>query len=325
MIHCWEHTQEIEDATGDDKFDGTCQNFYGGTQFAPNIPPLGTFFGRACVDEQVDHDTVKDAIQHILDDDHESLLAVQIAVYEQLVDDIVEAAWQQCEDYLTCGDDFPNCDLVPGGQQQVCTPGSAAALCDLYVTAAAEDILLELQGGGDAQPNPSSPGSKFLAEDEVCDYVADFGETGGDDGGSDSGGPPADPFGDLDDLVACSPQTSCTLDAQLLWNVQASFNEFYDEGVSLTIGNSGTPCNVTGVIIGGLGTGEDSKKLADKFGFRNADVISKVEGINTNSETNTFAVVHDLETTTDPVTLTIKRRNGSTCTILNYTLTPTGY
>ena len=107
--------------------------------------------------------------------------------------------------------------------------------------------------------------------------------------------------------------------------MQQFFSVFYDEGVLLDIVSAGPyPCGgYAGVMVSGLNSGEDSKALADKFGIMNNDLITVVEGITLSSEANVEAALTDLSTTTDAVTLTIRRRGGTSCAASNYTITVT--
>jgi MYXO-CTERM domain-containing protein len=95
-----------------------------------------------------------------------------------------------------------------------------------------------------------------------------------DDTDEGGGGGMTDPFGDLQELIWCSPQTTCTIDAELLTNVDTNFYVFWDEGVTGELGTWAT--GVTGFKITGLDTGEDSKALLDAFDIRNNDVITHV-------------------------------------------------
>jgi hypothetical protein len=299
------------------------------------IPPSGDFGGRGCLfGGQTDHENVKSVIAAIADNSTGSLTQAEKDSYEGLVSEdvgwavnsnISRDALYACIAFLTCSQTY--CDIDPNvASKQACTLGSATALCEEYVQA---PLIAALDWAtGSAVPEYSVP-YNFSEEPGQCDYCPDAASTG--DGNctapADTTGEPADPFGDLDVLVACSPQTYCTVDAELIWNIQAHFDQFFTENVALAIGASGAPCNVTGAKISGLGNGEDSKELAMKFDLRNDDVITVVEGISITSATAAARVIHDLETTTDAITMRVRRRStsGMSCTTLNYTITPSGY
>ena len=134
----------------DGEFDDQCDNFHTTpATFNPPFPPIGQFVGRACTETQDEHNDIKSAI--------ESILALQTLnmddqdAYEGIVEGIIDALTEDCEDYLHGGSGFDDIHLGLAGDQ-ACTPGTAGDLCDEFVVGPANDALLELMGGGDEQP-----------------------------------------------------------------------------------------------------------------------------------------------------------------------------
>jgi hypothetical protein len=323
--HCWESeidTGDIQDNVSPmGAYDSTCTQYGGGTMWPP-LPTELTMPGRECFYPfaQDDHDLLKLAIAAKLDDDLGSLSQAETEDAEELLGRIAGEIAETCASWLTCGFRPGTCDLDgnPMNGDQSCTIASAESVCATYVLGIA-DSALDLQTGPQV-PVYSGTGQHTIESDN-CDFVPEFATTGGEPPGADDTGP----FGDITSLVSCSPQTSCTVDAELLWNIQLNFAEFYEEEIVLSIEASGSPCNTHGAKIIGLDSGEDAKALADELDLHNNDFITSVEGINLTSSANAFTVVEDLQTTTDAVSMTVKRASGMTCQTVNYTLTPINY
>ncbi|MBK8240013.1 MAG: hypothetical protein IPK74_31195 [Deltaproteobacteria bacterium] len=323
-VHCWEASVEssgIQDAIDPMGFyDQACTNFGGGALWAP-LPTDESLPGRACFDnDQSQHDLMKLAIELKLDGRLDELTPSESSEAETLMQRVADSVRQTCVSLLTCSYAPGTCDIRPDlAGDQSCTV-SLNSICSSYVLPLAE-ASLNLETGPDV---PTYSGSSTILIDyqhEDCEFIPDGLTTGQTIVLDDTG-----VFGDITSWVTCGPQTSCTVDQALMWNLAARFDQFYAEGVSLTFGNTGTPCNATGATISGLGPGEESKKLADAFDFRNGDVVTMVEGVSLSSASNASLIIDDLQSTTDPITLTIRRRtNSKSCQTLNYTLTLSGY
>jgi len=124
------------------------------------------------------------------------------------------------------------------------------------------------------------------------------------------------PFGDIEELVSCNPQTECDVEAELLSNISANFDVFDEEGVTLEIVDSTVSCG-PGAQIGGLDSGEDAKELADVFDFRNGDVIRVIESVTIDDLDDALVAVSSL--LEDPsTTIVISRPTQSGCDTLSY-------
>lgn len=326
FAHCWDTTTVVADSDSNGYFDSTCANFYGGAMSVPLPAPSESYAARACATEwshaaeqQADHDRVKEVIQAIADDTVGSLSIAQEESWDALRQSLADSAWNSCISHVT---GYPgHQDINPGlAGSQACTNDSAATLCTTYVFDVLNAALDLSNGASTAVPDYSGADAAWAPVGE-CNFEPEGLTTGEAYLADDTGA-----FGNIAANVACSPQTSCTVDQALIWEITTSFSEFYAEGVQLKIGSSGSPCNVTGAKISGLGAGEDAKALADAFDFRNNDYIQTVEGIALSTSANALQVVNDLQSTTDPITITIKRKMPSgTCSTLNYTITLDGY
>lgn len=148
-------------------------------------------------------------------------------------------------------------------------------------------------------------------------------ESGSTDGnsGADSSGGETSGFGDIDGRIECSSSTSCTVDASLLRDIADNFATFYAEGVFLQILPASTPCNTAGAVLSGLDAGDDAKALADAIGLRNGDIIALVEGIELSSMDKAADIIDDLSSSSDPISMTVKRRASNSCRSFNLTLT----
>jgi hypothetical protein len=189
---------------------------------------------------------------------------------------LAAAAFDICVDFLRNND----IDKNQAGNQY-CSELSAISLCDEYVQDPALDALGEI---------PSIPGGALpLYESTQVGVFTDcpehFPELGtegvGDDGGActedaDGGGDGADTttgsgggnvFGDLSSLIDCSPQTTCSFDTRLLFNVQANWETFYDDGVTLTM-----------VTITGVGSGVEIEGLSGDS-EKGADLLRRREAV----------------------------------------------
>ena len=61
------------------------------------------------------------------------------------------------------------------------------------------------------------------------------------------------------------------------------------------------------------------------MGLRNGDVITKVEGVSLANLAAAAAVVNDLQSSVDPITMTVRRKvTTNSCATLSYTITLTG-
>lgn len=318
-VHCWEYRVEhddIQDADEDNYYDSQCDNFHGGTMNAP-IPAQGVP-GRECLGFQGQsvHETIKAVIAAKLADDLESLSQAQIDTYNLFVFgggvySLVPEVTETCVNLLTCNKKY--CDIDEGATgTQACTLASAQGLCETYVESVAE-AALDLDTGPDV-PTYGVPDWKYynLIEDPECDYVAEETGTGGGGLDESGGGMQSDPFGDIDELVYCSPQTECTIEQELVDNIKLNSDVFADEGVGLTFGSWPEG---SGVKISGLSAGDYSKELADELDLRNNDVITHVNG--------TALTSGSLETLANELTsihfsgyveLTLERRASSTLT-----------
>lgn len=223
-VHCWEYRvehEDIQDEDDNDYYDSTCINKHNfGTMDAP-ISPNGVP-GRECLgfQGQSDHETIKAVIAAKLANDLESLSQSQIDTYEAFVFgggaslySLVDEVTDTCVNLLTCNKKF--CDIDPEvSGDQACTIASAQGLCATYVESLA-GAALDLETGSDV-PTYGVPDWKYynLVSDPECDYEPEAIGTGGGGGLDESGGGgmQSDPFGDLDELIACSPQTECKVE-----------------------------------------------------------------------------------------------------------------
>jgi hypothetical protein len=194
---------------------------------------------------------------------------------------------------------------------QVC----AGIVADMYAALVTNETCV-LQPGGEV--------AHELGPLETCHHQPVFYGFGTDAVDYCDGEPGADemadpPFGDIQALVSCNPQTSCEVDRQLLRNIQSSFSVFLDEEVTLDIVDSMTQCG-PGAQIGGLDSGEDAKALADAFDVRNGDVIRQIASIYIEDVADAAAAVTSL--LQDPSTTIVIHRpqSGPGCDTLTYTI-----
>ncbi len=342
MKHCWEYSYVVADPNGDGDLEDSCTNRNAAEAMVVPIPGNGAFRGRACIEFQADHNRVKQVIAAAQSGSVAGLSAAQVAAWDELTQKIAADALDACISYATGGSDHDDINLgLPG--DQACTGSTAEAVC---TTAAYDAVLaafsLSDQGADIAIPSYAGVESGLVAQPE-CQFIPETtGEepTGGDptggpqsggDGGQ-SGGTGADVtgadeagmFGDLDDGVHCTG-TRCSVDMAVWSRILDHFSTFYDEGVTLVIGPTGAPCNAVGAKLGGLGNGEDANDLAVALGLRNGDVITKVEGVSLANLAAAAAVVNDLQSSVDPITMTVRRKvTTNSCATLSYTITLTG-
>lgn len=135
--------------------------------------------------------------------------------------------------------------------------------------------------------------------------------------GDEEGGVIED-FGDIDGSVTCSPATTCSVLAELRYNVEYNFHLFYDEGVVLTLGAHAT--GITGLQLSGVNAGEQSKKLFDAFNFVNGDVITHVNSVAVDSWVDVGMVLLGIDSTTTWA-ITVRRHAGTSWSTRNYVIT----
>lgn len=321
--HCWVSDHEIEDDDSDNKFDSECK--IEGTQTYIN-PPLmtgGQVSGEACTEDQDEHDAVKRAVE-LLDACGDLSGNPDVTVYQSFFPNLAADAFSKCEDFLRTQ------DVDPGtAGTQVCDEDTAETVCDQWVKTPMEVDLGTI---------PSEPGGKLpiyeAAKTDTFSQCPEFfpelgtgeiGGTGGQctetaDGGDDTTGAMADPpWGDLSNLISCSPQTYCTVERELLNNIQKNWYVFYDDGVSLsyvTISGLGT-----GVQIDGIDANEDSEELlTDYFGIMNDDVITHVNSVALDSEADLVSVLNAIPLQSG-WSITVRRWTGFKWKTLNYYVT----
>lgn len=335
-LHCWSIAYEYPPAGGN--LDGSCVDRGSNEGIFVPIPVSGIATGRACIDFQADHELVKQVLQAAEAGSVASLSAAQKTAWAALAGDLVDSAHSRCVTYVTGGPSHDDIDPGTAGDQS-CTDVSASAICDLAVSVPlAASLSLTEQGADIAIPEyagveyglVAQPECEFLPETTgdvdptggpQTDPTADDGPVRTDGGSADtSGGGDGGMFGDIGEGVQCSG-TQCSIDMSVWASIINNFDTFYDEGVTLVIGPSGAPCNATGAKIGGLSNGEASAELAAALGLRNGDVITRVEGISLVDLGKAAAVVNDLQSTVDPISMTVRRKtSASACTTLNYTI-----
>lgn len=333
FIHCWQYVlpaEGIQDQDENGYFDTVCTNAHAGAgaMFAP-IQSIG-YPGKVCNasnDSQAHHETIKKVVLAKLANDLGSLTMTEIETYEDWMETVATWTYFTCVAQLTCNGDF-DCDIDPNiPDDQACTQNSAESLCSTYVETVAL-ANLDLDTGPDVPEYGGTSKKSINPETQDCDFKpestdgffpgeGDDGDGDGGEGGDDTTGAGAGPFGDIDMLVYCDPQTTCVVDEDLLANVAANFTVFDDEEVRLTA------VSISGVgrcaQVSGLDNGEDSKELLDAFGIQNNDLITHVNGTALSSTANVHQVVYDLGGATS-WTVTVRRWNGSTWTTLNYSV-----
>ena len=221
----------------------------------------------------------------------------------------------------------------------MCTDGAMSqAVCDSMVGAAIR-ARHDLSNAGNTEIPEYAGAKPGVSGEPTCSFEAQYGSTGevdpsssdgggGDESGSTDGNSGADSsggetsgFGDVDGRIECSSSTSCTVDASLLRDIADNFATFYAEGVFLQILPASTPCNTAGAVLSGLDAGDDAKALADAIGLRNGDIVSRVEGIELSSMDKAADIIDDLSSSSDPVSMTVRRRASNSCRSFNLTLT----
>lgn len=314
-VHCWDYHMDhasIQDSNSDGYYDSTCTNYHGGATM--NAPlPTTAIPARECLppNGQTAHEDIKAAIAAKLGEDLESLTMSQVETYEDFIDGVVDEVVKTCSALLTCNEQY--CDIdqgMPG--MQACTMPSARSLCETYVENLALDTL-DLNTGADVPeygvPNPNY----YHYGVTVCDYVPESTGTGGETGGLDeTGTAQSNPFGDVEMLIDCAPQTECTVAQALADNIKTHFSIFFDEGVELELGSWPEG---NGARVSGLSSGDYSKEIADEFDIRNNDVVTHINGtalttMSAEALANTLLDLHY----NGYFELTVERRGSSTLT-----------
>lgn len=324
---CWSYTQMIEDSEPDGDFDSTCKDS-GGFDLEVAIPMSGDMTGQTCVTNPV-HLAMRSVIRSVNHNGDTSEATMQeISDYITATNAISEALRIECRAWLLGEGCVVSCQDPENCTQQEATAVEAAdAICDDFLVTPSQDAMHDFTGcTGWDPPVESTIGNIEVSDPDEC-FALDTG--GGDDlgdppimcDGDGEAGAPADEtgeelgFGDLDNLISCSPSTTCEIGDELLYNVQANFEIFHDEGVLLTMvslsgGTSGG--TIVGAQLTGLDSGEDSYDLLwTHLGLRNNDVITHVNTVPLNSSANVLEVLEDLLTTaTWDVTVRRARSGG---------------
>jgi hypothetical protein len=306
---CFEYTVEYE-------VPERCQNDAGDY----DIPFTGTapdgYRGRFCFNSSSVAQVVE-AIDHIKGGGQISDLSVAVqSAYVSTVNSVKDDIQAEC---ITA---------APGqctNADQVCTGVAADAYVRLVVD---QTCVLELGG---VEPIALDPGEvcEFAPVDQAtgstesgdpCTEGTTGGGTGVDEtsgsGGADetsegTTGMMFGPFGDIDTLVRCNRQSVCEVDRELVSNLSAHFEVFWQERVTLTIVGKDVPCG-PGARIGGLGTREHSTELADAFGLRNGDIIREIEATTLEDPGDAMDAMASL--LEDPSTTIVgQRTEGSRC------------
>ena len=250
--------------------------------------------------------------------------------YELWISGIDFEAYASCVAHLTCNGNpsHPDCDIDENmSGKQSCRLNSAKALCQANVVGLLEGQL-EL-------PNPQkypecSPITYFQFNEAECQghtpetnatgdgCLDDDGVVPGESDGADSTGAPADPFGDVAQLIDCVGN-DCTVQAELLLSLTENFGVVYDEEVELELVDGSTMCG-PGAKVAGLDSGEATKDLADAFSVQNGDIITDVNGISLSSVSKAAVVLDEIAASTQ-FTVTVKRRAGSACSSTTWGLT----
>lgn len=341
-FYCWESFIDVddipEDAMRPGYFPTQCETPSSGSALAP-LPTTG-YPAREChpyvipLGQRPDP-AVNSAMHFLLESAisklqaSESPTTEEADAYDAWAAHIAGEAQETCISSLTCNWMPGTCDIDPTvAGDQSCTVASAASICDTNV----ENVLFGLLGRPSPSQYPECSGSDYVVvTDSLCEgYVPDLNGTGGycaDDGfipgtgstsmgSADTTGAKADPFGDLDSLIACDGN-DCDLDVALIVNMMEHFGEFYDDDVSLAFVNDAA-CGY-GVEIGGLSTGTPPAELANEFGAENGDIISSVNGLVISSEEHAATALEDLGSNTD-FTVVVKRPDAMSCTTTTWTL-----
>jgi hypothetical protein len=331
--HCWDHTQDVPDMSGpdmmgapDDHFDTPCTLYGGTTAFHPPRPVLGWYRGVVCP-SQATHDVIEKVVNSIQDPATDASTACDsedLVIYADFVEQLAISARDVCVADLTCDGQPSGCDIDPfEPDDQACSVASAENLCNLVIMGPALAALSDLtDGNGAAQPHLGD--TLEAVPYESCEFEPETGDGGGETlcmGGGEgvdesSGDMGAGPFGDIDELVSCSPQRSCVVREELLVNVENNVTVFYDEGIraeEVAIVGLGK-----GIQISGLDRGEHSEELFDAFGIRNGDVITHIDGGALDS-TSLERVIGELRTR-HSASVTVRRWTGSIWSTLDYSI-----
>lgn len=329
---CWSYDQTIDDSNTDGDFDSQCFNALG-NQIPVAIPTSGDMTGQACVTNPV-HLSMRSVIRSVNHNGDTSEAAMQeTSDYVTATNNISADLETECRAWLLGSGCVVSCqDPESCTQQEVTAVEAADAICDDFLVTPSQDAMQDFSGcDGWDPPVESTVENIEVADPDEC-FALDTG--GGDDLGdppimcdgdgeagapADETGAPAD-FGDLDNLIYCSPSTTCEIGDELLYNVEANFDIFHDEGVILEMVSlsGGT---IVGAQISGLNSGEDSYDLLHThLSVNNGDVITHVNSVALDSEAHVLQVVSEL---LDTITwnVTVRRAGfGGAWSTRNYTV-----
>lgn len=345
--YCWSHKQDVPDLTNEDltgvpdgRFDMQCDLFSDSEPWYPLLPSFGWYGAETCVPADV-HGIIAETVASIQDptvDASQACDVTDLQVYADLVTTLAMQARDACVAHLTCNGAPAGCDLDPMDPgPQACNLGTAQLLCDEVVLGPALAALNDLSNGpGAAQPQRDGTAIEYVDDPNDCTPLLqdtdgtpvcdDPGGGGGVDESSDSGvdesssgsmaGP--GPFGDIDTLVTCTSPILCTVDPELLRNVQANFHVFHSDGVWLE--QVAIPKLGRGVQISGLDRGEATERLLAAIGISDGDVLTHVDGASLGSVETIEQVLLELPTA-GSWHLTVRRWTGSVWVTLDRSIT----
>jgi hypothetical protein len=333
--HCWDHTQDVPDVNGqnmmgppDDHFDIPCtKDGTPGADYYPPRPVLGWYRGVVCP-PQATHDIIQAVVNSIQDPTVDASVACDsedLVVYVDFMEQLAISARDACVADLTCDEQPSGCDIDPfEPDDQACSVVSAEDLCNQVILGPALEALSDLTNGeGAAQPHLSD--TLEAVPYESCEFEPGTGDggdeavcMGGDEGVDESGtGMGVGPFGDIDDLLSCSPQRSCVVQEELLVNIENNVLVFHDESIradAVELAGLGK-----GVQLFGLDRGEHSEALFDAFGLRNGDVITHIGDETVDVTTSLERELLELRTTGSS-SVTVRRWTGSLWSTLDYAI-----
>ena len=289
----------------------------------------GGYYGRACTNASA-VPLAADAINTLRNGGTlAGLDPATLGGYQEVVGLVLDAIEAQCM-IAASG------QCTKASKEEVCGGVRAAAYAALITN---ETCILEPSGLGRVEEESCNFNQVFYGTDDggtddACtDPTMTDGSSGGADGttgsvdgttgGSEAGDSTtsamAGPWGDLEALVSCDPQTDCEIDRELLFNVSANFDVFTTEGVTLNVVGSSTSCG-PGAQIGGIDSGEDVEELADAFDFRNGDIVFKVDTITIQDFGDALKAAEHLSEPSGTTTVVVKRPTSAGCTTLSYDL-----
>lgn len=334
-FHCWSTDVVLPTTDGVYVAGAACTNVLGGSISIP-VPPK--IIGRTCLELQSEQDFVNATIGAIQEDDVDSLSMLAHLHWDSFVEAMAADAFKNCITHLTGSPGQQDIDPTLPGKQACLHDGTTIAFCDDLVADVIRDRF-DLSHGASTDIPAYLGVVPGVAPESMCSYEPQYGSTGevdpsSSDGGAadesgstdgnsgaDSSGGETSGFGDVDGRIECSSSTSCTVDASLLRDIADNFATFYAEGVFLQILPASTPCNTAGAVLSGLDAGDDAKALADAIGLRNGDIIALVEGIELSSMDKAADIIDDLSSSSDPISMTVKRRASNSCRSFDLTLT----